>query len=189
MSNNLITLEFYKQTKKINSTVEDAAISSLISNVSEYIKTYLGRSLNDYVDTEKVEYFRGDKAKYFLSEFPVIEIISVETNQAGNYDLLEADEDYYLDEEVDAITTTSGRPFSTDPKNKRIKVTYKGGYQDIPGELALVTVDLVNYYLKNEYLPSKQMAGVDSIIQPVPEYKLPKHISRVLEMYRQGFAF
>ncbi len=189
MSNNLITLEFYKQTKKINSTVEDAAISSLISNVSEYIKTYLGRSLNDYVSTEKVEYFRGDKVKYFLSEFPVIEIISVETNESGNYDTLEIDEDYYLDEEVDAIATTSNRPFSTDPKNKRIKVTYKGGYEDLPGELALVTVDLVTYYLKSEYVQNRQMGGVDMIMQAPPEFKLPKHISRVLEMYRQGFAF
>ena len=189
MSNNLISLEFYKQIKKINSTTEDAAISSIISSVSDYVKTYLGRTLNAYLTTPKVEYFKGDKAKYYLSEFPVISINSVELFEGNSYTPLVTDEDYYLDEELDAICTVSSKAFSNIPYNNRIKITYLGGYNSIPGEIALAVVDLVTYYHKSEYVQNKQVGGTDSIQLAIPEYKLPKHITRVLEMYRQGFAF
>lgn len=192
MSNNLISLERYKLLKGINSTTEDAKLTQYISNASDYVKTYLGRSLNDYVDTAIVEYSRGNKPKYYLKEFPLIELVSVELESSefpGVYNPLVENTDFFVDEDTDAIETISGSAITSQPKPKAVRITYKGGYQDIPGDLELAVMDLVTYYAKGEYVPNKQVGGTDSIAQAIPESRLPKHIARVLEMHRQSITF
>lgn len=195
MAKDLISLQLYKQLKNINSTNADASTSELINLCSDYIKAYLGRTLVDHYTPgkEKVERRKGNINKIYLSEFPLRQVVSVELkDEAGTYSTLVDGTDYFIDYEVDAVMTVDGEPFTRSLDPNAVRITYTGGYESVPSELQLATVDLVTFYLKGEYVQKKEMGGMDSIsfknLLQI-EHNLPQHIARVLEMHRQSVFF
>jgi hypothetical protein len=56
---NLITLDEYKTSEKIESTKEDARLNTIITSVSQLVKTYCNNTFVDYRTTNKTEYFNN----------------------------------------------------------------------------------------------------------------------------------
>lgn len=182
MARNLITLADYKEYASINSTEFDGKISSLVTKVSELVKTYCNRLIIDGYDPisasflDIVEYTDRD-GHYFPNEFPIQSIVSIE----------------YSTDSGETYTTVSGGAFDRVkeaiyiPEENRqginaFKITYKGGYQTTPEDLKLACLDLVEYYYKGEYTPRK--TSNNNVVEYITTSDLPSHIKRVLDLYR-----
>jgi hypothetical protein len=186
----LITEDIYKQAKAITGTKEDERLDQLIPSISQLVKTYCGNSFVDYVNTPYTETFSiyyGAQQIIQLGEIPVIEIVEVyeRYNTNERYSLVEPT-NFELDPRTDSIIKTFG--FWPEGINS-VRVAYKAGYQDTPEDLKLALIDLVAYYLKDEYklqrtLKSGSMknAGSSTLDSNIG---FPDHIKRVLDMYRQ----
>jgi hypothetical protein len=76
---------------------------------------------------------------------------------------------------------------STDYPINAIEVVYNGGFAELPQDLTLAAVNLVDYYLEEQYTPSKAFAGVrvENIVG-IDSSKLPTHIRMVLDHYRSA---
>ena len=125
-----------------------------------------------------------------LRQDPVVEITSVKTSIGGGLTQVEltADEDYYVDTLMGTIFSyNESVPFLSSYATpfKSIEVVYSAGYAEIPADVELVTVDLVDYYRNNEHKPAQIMGG-SSIDNPLPYIgnRFPPHIQRVLDIYR-----
>lgn len=185
---NLITLTTYKDLEGITNTKDDARIDILITSVSQLVKTYCANSLVDYFVTPKVEEITVDYTTNMiqLTESPVVNVASVEvrTSPADAYVTLNAT-DYYVNTTTDSIFKVDG---SWQKGLGSIRVTYTAGYETCPADLVLAVVDLVTYYLKDEYKERKALAGA-SIQQAGTTSQrnnvaFPDHIKRVLDLYK-----
>ena len=194
---NLITLEAYKTSENIQSTKEDLRILSLISSVSQLVKTYCGNSFIDYytdtAEDQKVETFNISWATNLvqLTESPVVSVTSVEIRDSydSSYTTVPAGE-FFLDSSTDSIyrVTTNGqsRNWPTGPASVQIK--YKAGYESCPHDLQLAVFDLVTYYLKDEHKARQTIAGASIQNQGSSSQRnnvaFPDHIKRVLDLYK-----
>ena len=194
---NLITLEEYKTSENIQSTKEDLRILSLISSVSQLVKTYCGNSFIDYytdtAEDQKVETFNISWATNLvqLTESPVVSVTSVEIRDSydSSYTTVPAGE-FFLDTSTDSIyrVTTNGqsRSWPTGPASVQIK--YKAGYESCPHDLQLAVFDLVTYYLKDEHKARQTIAGASIQNQGSSSQRnnvaFPDHIKRVLDLYK-----
>ena len=186
----LISLETYKQAKAITSNKEDERLLSIIPSVSQLVKTYCSNAFNEYVDTDKVEYFSisWPTDEVMSTESPLISVSEVaeRISPTEDYIVLVVDEDYVIDEKTDSIIRI-GQYF---PKGtKSTKVTYRAGYASIPLDLELAIIDLIHYYMHGEYKMMKSLnsatltnSTTSSIIGNIG---FPDHIKRVLDLYRQ----
>ena len=189
---NLITLEEYKTAKGITSANEDAKITPLLASVTQLVRTYCGRSFTDYFSADKTELFSIFWGESFiqLAETPIVSITSVSErdNLAGSYVPLTS---YYVDKDSDSIYKVADNGVSTTSfkeGNGSVQVVYKAGWESAPADLKLAVIDLVSYYLKEEYKPNRsigstsmQNAAQDSSYKGA---QLPSHIKRVLDLYR-----
>ena len=190
---NLIDLDTYKISEKIESTKEDARITSLIAAVSALVKTYCGNSIVDYYATNKVEEFSINRATNLaqLTETPIVSIVSVEERDdfASSYTTVPTTE-YYADGSTDSIyrvnTTGIGKSWPTGPA--AVKITYKAGYSECPADLQLAVVDLITYYMKDEHKARQTMQGAsiqnNSSSSQRDNVAFPDHIKRVLDLYK-----
>tara|TARA_B110000967_G_C18637785_1_gene436900 strand:- start:156 stop:740 length:585 start_codon:yes stop_codon:yes gene_type:complete len=190
---NLIDLDTYKISEKIESTKEDARITSLIAAVSALVKTYCGNSIVDYYATNKVEEFSINWATNLaqLTETPIVSIVSVEERDdfASSYTTVPTTE-YYADGSTDSIyrvnTTGIGKSWPTGPA--AVKITYKAGYSECPADLQLAVVDLITYYMKDEHKARQTMQGAsiqnNSSSSQRDNVAFPDHIKRVLDLYK-----
>jgi hypothetical protein len=194
----LITLEDYKTYKGLSSFSEDAKITPLLSSVTQLVKTYCGRTFIDYYSTDLTEYFNNTWLVEFiqLKESPVVAITGVyeRASTTDSYVALVAFTDYYLDTATDCIhrVNSSGTGYTTFAQGPgAIKVVYKGGFATCPLDLKMAVMDLVTYYLKEDYKTSRSL-GSASMNTSAPVGKLggagsaamPDHIKRVLDLYR-----
>ena len=180
---------------KIESLKDDERIESLITSVSQLVKTYCANSFVDYFGTiPKVETFSliWSTGSIQVAESPLTEVISVEerANYGDAYTVLDdAAFEYYADLESDTIYRTTSTGFTTWPLGPgAVRITYNAGYEDIPEDLKLAVFDLINYYLKDEYKPNKSFSGV-SVTNEVSSSQwrnvsFPDHIKRVLDLYK-----
>ena len=191
---NLITLEEYKEAEGIQSPKEDLRIEALIPAVSQLVKTYCGNSIVDYYTISKVEILNinWDTHLVQLTESPLVSVSSVEerVSYSSSYILLsEADNDYFVDTTLDTIYRTTGTGYRSWRKGPgAVRVTYNAGYADTPKDLKLAIIDLVTYYLKDEYKERKTLAGA-SMQNPGTSSQdssvaFPDHIKRVLDLYK-----
>lgn len=182
MARSLITLAEYKDYASINSTDYDTKIASIVTKVSELVKSYCNRLFIDGYDPTSGSYlpiteYTDRDGHYYPNEFPIQEIISVE----------------YSTDNGETYTTVSG--FAFDRVKEAIyipdlgrsginafKITYTGGYTSTPDDLKLACLDLVEYYYKGEYTPRK--TSNNNVIEYVTTSDLPSHIKRVLDLYR-----
>lgn len=184
----LITLEDYKQYKKLTKTDSDGELAVIITSVSSIVKAYCGHSFIDYYSVPKTETFNTNQNQHaiLLNEWPVKTVSSIETREAYNdeYKLLDPVE-YYVDNSIDTIFMHSGywpSGFGA------VKVTYTAGYASTPEDVKIAAMDLVHHYFKEEYKERKTLgtASIDTGLSKQSTSKWPAHVARVLDMYRNG---
>lgn len=187
---NLITLSEYKEYKGIKSTSDDAKTESLITRTSQFIKRFTNKTFIDYAFVNKVEYFDGKLVnEVLLEELPIISVTHVKTSIDGGVtqtDLVE-NTDFFIDNSLGAILST-GVFTTTGVAFKSLEVSYKGGYTSTPQDIKQASLDLVSYYLDNEFTPKRQF-GSNTIenfnFRAENDVNLPGHIQRILEYYRE----
>jgi hypothetical protein len=187
----LITVQQYKDAEGLQSTKEDYRLELLIASVSQLVKTYCGNSLIDHYSAPKVETFTitWDTHLVQLTESPANAITSVQERQgySESYTVLAAT-DFYLDTTTDSvIRTAGGRDFKYWAKGPgSVIVTYTAGYPVLPADLKLAVLDLINYYLKDEYKERQTLAGasIQNSTGANNSVEFPAHIKRVLDLYK-----
>ena len=189
---NLITLEDYKDAKGLQNVKDDARIESLISSVSQLVKTYCGNTIIDFYSSSKTEYFNVDWDTHIvqLTESPVNSVSTVEKRDSvtSSYTTVPATE-YYLDQTTDSILYVTGSAYKNWPRGAgAVKVTYSAGYPDTPADLKLAIIDLITYYLKDEYKERRTLGGASIQNQGsstlADNVGFPDHIKRILDMYK-----
>lgn len=188
----LITLDEYKEFEGISSSNDDSRLEKLIPSVSQLVKTYCGNSIIDYYSTNRVELFsvKWNSSIVQLTESPLISIVSVEERDRPTdaYTALTENTDYYLDFDTDSVIRISGKiekSWKDGPGS--VKITYKAGYSETPGDLKLAIIDLVKYYIRDEHKERRSIAGATLENQGVTKLRsgdFPDHIQRVLDLYK-----
>jgi hypothetical protein len=189
MGKDLVTKTEYKAYAGINSTTQDAEIDSLIPKVSELVKSYCRRTFIDHVDDVKIEVFKGGNKELLLSEFPVTQVVSVQvsTDYGQTYTKLTKFTDWVPDGDTVVSLDPAGVGFKE--LINGYKVTYFAGFDPIPEDLKLVTLDLISYYLKNSSaVHSARVQQPNTMqVQYVTGSQFPSHIRRVLDMYKANY--
>jgi len=185
MANNLITVAEYKTYSGISSTNQDAALAIVVPKVSQLVKTICRRTFIDYVDETKTETKRNLTNNRFLaSETPVININSVEFSDdfGKTYTALTEFTDYVVDEEAVEIIAY---PYIDYSKVNAFRFTYNAGYDEVPEDLKMATMDLVQYYMRNDSAvhSTKSISPNTMQIEYVSSTNLPAHIKRILDQY------
>ena len=185
----LVTRAEYKSYMGISSNTSDSAIDNLIPKVSDLVKTICRRSFIDYVGNPKIEYSEGGTSAIQLDEYPVQSILSLEYSDdyGTNYTTLVQYTDFVLSK-----ATNSLRPILTSVFPEAIngyRITYTAGYDDIPADLKLVTLDIIAYYLKNDSAihSTKNTSSNTMQIEYVSNTNFPAHIKRVLDLYTASY--
>lgn len=190
MGASLITKAAYKAYAGINSPNYDTEIDSLITKVSQLVKTYCRQTFVDYIDDPKVEHFNGGTPEFLLKECPVISVQSVEISQdyGQTYTEMTKFVDWVLDPATQAIKAINTQGFVY--LISGYKVTYNAGYETLPEDLALGIMDLVTYYRKNDSaVHSSKAPGTNSVqIEYISSTTLPAHIRRILDQYMSDYA-
>lgn len=189
---NLITLEDYKDAKGLQNVKDDTRIESLISSVSQLVKTYCGNTIIDFYSSSKTEYFNVDWDTHIvqLTESPVNSVSVVEKRDSvtSSYTTVPTTE-YYLDHTTDSILYVTGSAYKNWPRGAgAVRVTYSAGYSNTPADLKLAVIDLVTYYLKDEYKERRTLGGASIQNQGsstlADNVGFPDHIKRILDMYK-----
>lgn len=185
MGLDLCTLAEVKAYAGITSTNQDALIKQLIPQVSGYVKDYCNRTFIDYVNDADVKVFTGGDAYIYLPEAPTIAVSSFEySNDYGKtYTSLTEYTDYVLDLQYDRLQVLGQPCFPAYPNG--YKVTYTAGFETLPEQVKLATLDSVLYYLKSD-MSVKSPASIGrntTAIEYITNGKLPSHIARVLDFW------
>ena len=192
---NLTTLAEYKDAEGISTPKDDQRIISLVTSVSQLVKTYCGNSIIDYYSSAKTEYINVNWGTHIiqLTESPVNTITSVEERSGYNQSyvtLTTGNYEYYLDEATDSLyRTTNGSNYKNWPQGPgAVKVVYTAGYSATPSDLKLAVFDLITYYLKDEHKERQTLGGATRENQSTSSLKnsvaFPDHIKRVLDLYK-----
>lgn len=185
----ILDLTTYKAYKGISSNKEDTKQTLIIDAVNTFIEEYTGRVFTTYYDTDKIEYFESDELALYPTEHPIVGITSLEYSSDNGQTYATAlteYTDYIIDNTYESIIPINNNFIDLAFVSNGLKLTYKGGYSKVPKDLELAAVHLVEYYNDSDYTPRKSLSGasVDNVIQPDMTARLPTHIRRVLESYR-----
>ena len=185
----ILDLPTYKAYKSITSDTDDTKHTLIIDAVNTFIEAYTGRVFTTYYDTDKVEYFESDEIALFPTEHPLVSITSLEYSSDNGQTYATAlteFTDYVVDSSYTSVMPINDLFADLAFVVNGLRLTYKGGYAKVPKDLELAAVHIADYYKDEEYIPRKSMAGisVDTVIQPDMSARLPAHIRRVLESYR-----
>ncbi len=200
---NLIELFDYKASQGITGTKDDARLDSLITSVSQLVRTYCGNGITTFYSTatgespannKKTEDFSINWASNIiqLTESPVVQVHSVKErdNPAGTYTVLVENTDYYVDYSTDSIyrITSSGSAKNWSNGPGTVQVSYNAGYATCPEDLKLAVIDLITYYHKDEHKARQTIAGASIQNQASTSQRnnvtFPDHIKRVLDLYK-----
>jgi hypothetical protein len=187
----LVTKAEYKTYMGITSTNSDTEINFLIPKVSDFIKSYCRRTFVDYYGDAKIEYFDGGFKEFLLKETPIVTVNSVgySTNYGKTYTALVKYTDW--------VQHNDSAIISLDPSGfpkliNGYKITYLAGYDsgDLPGDLKLAVLDLVEYYSRNNGAvhSSRDLNPNTTQINYVSSTNLPAPIKRVLDQYIADFT-
>ena len=191
----LIAKGDYKSYKGIDHFKDDDKIDSLISPISQLVKTYCGTSFVDYFSsayTETFDIMDASTQELFLTESPLVAVTSVKERDGITtaYTTLTNNTDYYIDAEHDRIYRIDGdksvKSWTTGFSS--VEVIYTAGYSSTPQDLRLAIYDLITYYLKEEYKGRKSLAGAslqnETATSISGDIGFPDHIKRILDMHR-----
>lgn len=151
----LTTLADVKAWMGITVTDQDAVLTRLISAASNYIQSWLNR---DLLAADYTERFNGTgTASLMLPNYPVLSVTSVKINgltiPAGS----DSADGYFFDSDGLYLR---GYRFERGVSN--VLVSYRGGFETIPAELAQATIELVSLRHKERDrigIVSKGLAG------------------------------
>lgn len=185
MATDLVTLAEYKAYAGITSDKQDTVIKAIIPKASALVKSTCRRSFVDYVNDAKTDVFASGSDRVYLKEFPVLSVSSVEysADYGVTYTALTENVDYVLNAEEGAIYFLA---WETTPQLLNgYRVTYTAGFESLPEDIKVATLDLVTYYLKNDMsVKSQRDAGSNTVqIEYITKNTLPSHIQRVLDIY------
>ena len=191
----LIAKGDYKSYKGIDHFKDDDKIDSLISPISQLVKTYCGTSFVDYFSsayTETFDIMDASTQELFLTESPLVSVTSVKERDGIStaYTTLVNNTDYYVDAEHDRIYRIDGDKSvkSWQTGFSSVEVIYTAGYSSTPQDLRLAIYDLITYYLKEEYKGRKSLAGAslqnETATSISGDIGFPDHIKRILDMHR-----
>ena len=186
----LVTLEEYKISENIQSLKEDARITSLITSVSQLVKTYCGNSILSATHTEEFSINWGTNLVQ-LTESPVNSIVEIKTRDSYDkaYTAISSGE-YFLEASTDSVyrVTTSGQSKNWPTGPGSVQIQYTAGYSSCPADLKLAVIDLITYYLKDEHKARQTLAGASIQNQGSTSQRnnvaFPDHIKRVLDLYK-----
>ena len=182
---NLITRAEYKAYAGISSTNQDVEIDTLIPKVSQLVKSYCRRSFIDFAGDAKTETFNGGTNKYYLQEYPLLTMLSLEysTDYGQSYNALQEFVDFVADVTDNSIVSLKPGGFASAING--YSVTYTAGYNAVPEDLKLAVMDLITYYRKNDgAIHSTKAPGTNAVqIEYISTTTLPAHIRRVLDLY------
>lgn len=190
---NILTLAEYKSFEGLTKTDQDIKLNLLIEAASNLIKTYLGSIFSPAV-TPIVEYVSVDydTDRIYPQYYPITNLISVEESDRYTTDStihvpLQTGTEYYLD--GDSIVRVPGAlGFANWPISPAtIKITYEGGYADtvdMPSEIKLACIELVNYYKEKGFLPNRSIQGATIINAGAAVADLPAHVRAILDYYK-----
>lgn len=185
----ILTLTVYKQYQKINSTNQDTELQLVINSVNDFIVSYCNRTFVDYYTNTKTEYFDATDTELYPSEYPLKSVTSVKVSTDGGETYpttLDLYTDYAIDLKNGSVISNLDSFVTTNYPVNAIELVYNGGYAAVPNDILLAAVNLVEYYIDKQYVPSKAAAGtsLDNDVVVDSTARLPKHIRRVLEHYR-----
>ena len=183
----ILDLTTYKSFKNITSPNADVELQNIIDAVNSYIVSYCGRTFNDYVSTDKVEYFNEGSTELYPLEYPLISVtsIKVSTDAGKTYaTTLTEFTDYIIDKTTSSIRALGSYFVNTGYPINAIEVTYKGGETNVPADIILAAVNLVEYFMEDQFMPSKAFKGVTIENITTIDANLPPHIKRVLDHHR-----
>jgi len=203
----LVTRAEYKAYQGISSTTSDVAIDTLITKVSELVKSICRRSFVDYVDEAKVEYSEGGSSTIELTETPIITVSSLEysSDYGANYSTLTEYTNYVLSKtqnNLRPILVVSPPPevIGYIPYGSRsnpifpeaingYRITYTAGYETLPEDLKLAVLDLIAYYIKNDSaVHTHKLAQPNTMqVEYITSTNLPAHIKRILDLYTASY--
>ena len=191
---NLITLDEFKASEKIESTKDDTRLTSLIASVSALVKTYCNNSFVDYYSSDKTETISitYDTTAVQPTETPIVSITSVKerTSYSSTYSTLTTTaHEYYLDTETDSIVRTTGGSFKNWAKGPgSVQIAYRAGHSACPADLQLAVIALIGYYHRDEHKARQTMQGAsvqnDASSSQSNNVGFPDHIKRVLDLYK-----
>jgi len=194
----LITLNDYKLAQGLTDLKNDDRIESLITSVSQLVKTYCATTFVDYYATPKTEVFNITYETNIiqLNESPILSVTSVEERNSYSsayVTITEAAFEFYIDTTTDSLFRTGSRGYGTWPMGPgAVKVVYMGGYTEVPSDLKLAVLDLVKYYYKEEY-KERRSIGTASMSNKTTSSQdrnvgFPDHIKRILDLYKQLYV-
>lgn len=199
---NLIELFDYKSAQGITSTKDDSRLDSLISSVSQLVKTYCGNGIVDYYslatgenkDKTKIETISINWASNIvqLTESPLglVHTVKERDSLSSGYTTLTENVDYYVDLSTDSVyrVNSGGRAQNWANGPGSVQIEYNAGYANCPEDLKLAVIDLVTYYHKDEHKARQTMAGASIQNQSSTSQRnnvaFPDHIKRVLDLYK-----
>jgi hypothetical protein len=191
MAYNLITQAEYKTYAGIKSTNYDAEIDALIPRISLFVKNYCGRTFVDYFatpDPAKVEVFSGGFRTILPTETPLVSITKFESSV--DFGKTYTNLTQYVDWVKEGDSIVSLWPKGFDNYVNGYKLTYFGGWDDVPPDLGLAIMDLVTYYRKSDMsVHSTKAPGTNNIqFEYITASQLPAHIRRILDQYRTDYT-
>lgn len=191
---NLITLAEYKAAKAITLTTQDAVIEGLITTCSAIVTKIVEKNFYATATTvTEVLDIDYESDVIYLENFPINSVTSVtaidpEENDSTVFFPVNSGTEYTVNlahgsiAKIDGINWPQGRAAVT--------VVYSVGSApvSVPAELKQVTIDIVTYYLKEEWKESRSMMGASMRNEPIysSSTKFPPHIQRILDLYGTG---
>jgi len=131
----------------------DNLIELLVNACSEWIENETGRVLlaseEDVIELHDGDFDYSGQNKIFAKQYPINSITSIEykTGSLDNPTWVEFTEnDYVVDERAGIIHFTNsfgGSLKSLLPNRQNIRLTYQGGYDNAPSDLALACIKMV----------------------------------------------
>lgn len=187
----IITLEEYKNYQGLTKTDNDTKITFLIGAVSNLIKAYLGNMFAE--DDDPIEEYISvdyDTDRIYPKYYPIRNVISVSESDRYTTDStvhvpLQVGTQYFVD--GDSIVRIPGSGFANWPISpSTVKIVYEGGWlgTDIPTDIKLAAIELVNYYMNKEFIPNRSLQGATIINAGSTVADLPAHVRAILDYYK-----
>lgn len=196
----LITLEEYKAYNALSDNPkEDGKIALLISSISNLIQTYLGLNFEGGQDITEVISLDYDTNVIYLENYPVVGPVTVsETDRVTWGSSIHVPLTYALDYILNAAQGTLTRVYTPggfanwpiSPAAVTINYTTAGYFDaldDTPADLKLAAIELVKYYMKEEYRQSKSVQGTSIVNTLAAGEDFPQHIQVILDRYSQAY--
>jgi len=190
----LITLAEYKTAKGIVKTDQDTIIEGLINTASAIVVKTIEKSFYTAAATiTEVVDVDFESEVIYLNNFPINSVTTVTAidptyPDSTVYFPVSASTQYVVNLVYGSISRVDGEYW---PMGRAaVTVVYVVGStpEVVPAELKQVTIDIVTYYLKEEWKESRSMMGASLRNEPMYQSstKFPPHIQRILDLYGTG---